>query len=316
MSRRDAILRAVAGGLQPPAIDLTQFRRQGTRDERRIKVRGDTVAGALAFAALDQFEGQDGKPAPANDDAAQRLPGDPLAPLLTRLKYAGQFTKDPFEQAQLLLLRRYDSLGPTKQPKILFAVAGTALFEWVHDRCPKCRRGGARPKQPRPCHCAPRTESVSLSTADGRTITRSMIVTSPLAGCPTCKGLGRIFDKPKERLTGMRCVACRNTGRVEFRLKQRWELVNDYAREIGASIALDAFRSHWSVRYHHFIDVLRATDRRIVADLALGLERSYKRSTIADPRATGADPETHEPECEAVRPQDEALEGIARLENS
>lgn len=268
LSRRESKIVAIAGAVQAKSFDLTQYR-QRSLAERRLKVRGEDAAGALAFAAMDQYEGLDGLPTGANDPDATRLPGDPLTPLLLRLKYADQWAKDSFQRAQLILLHRYGGLSGAPS-ETLFAVAYAALAEWVHDPCPKCRGTSAGTQEPALClQCGQRRAEVGNG--------RWAIFGQPGAGCPKCGGLGRIFKEPKAR-RGMQCVACSNSGRVILHPKRRWRMVSEYlvaaqrARgERPRSLDYKTFLGYWQIRYERFLSVLRAADRRLVAGLELGL---------------------------------------------
>lgn len=267
-SRREAKIVGLSGGLQPKGMDLTQFVRRGIR-ERRLKVHGDDAAGALAFAALDM------------DEDGEKRPGDPLGPLLLRLKYASQPSKEAFQRAHLILLRRHGWLA-RRPSETMFAVAYAAIVEWVHDACPKCRGAKAKTLQPQPCLACGQER---IEVANGR----SEILGQPTPGCGKCGGSGRIFGKAKAS-RGMACVACRNSGRVVFAAKRRWQLVSDYlataqkARgEEVKGIAFDTFQTYWQARYYRFMDALRAADQRLVANVDLTFRRVYSRATEATP---------------------------------
>jgi hypothetical protein len=134
VSRRENVLKATAGALQASSIDLTKLRRQSTRDPRRLKVRGDDAAGALAFAALDRTE------------KGELLRGDRLGPILLRLKYAEQHSRDLFQTAHIVLVHRHGGIFRRRPSLTTFALGYVAIFEWVHDPCPKCRgRASGKP---------------------------------------------------------------------------------------------------------------------------------------------------------------------------
>lgn len=286
-------IKAVAGALGPKNVDLTQFRRQAAGAGRALRLKGEDAAGALAFAALDRTD-------PETGEVAR---GDPLPGLLLRLKYANQFSKGPFGDALLILLRRHGGMR-RRRSATLTAIASVALFEWVHDRCQKCR--GARPgsSKPRPCpECGTLKETVAVMNPDTgefhdeerimdparvRTAAvggKDLSVSSPGANpyCGKCKGLARIFATGPERRGGVRCTSCRGTGVLAFPTKHRWRLVNDYLRSLPRPLAqplsLDGFRETWATRYYRFLDILRAVDKRLVADIDLGLKPSDNRAT-------------------------------------
>lgn len=117
-------IKAVAGALQPKALDLTKYARARSASRERVapQLRGDDAAGALAFAAAD----------------------DPLPGLLLRLKYAEQRSPDIFKQAQLILLGRYGGTAQRDTSAMMAACAAGALFEWTHDGNPLPQKGPRR----------------------------------------------------------------------------------------------------------------------------------------------------------------------------
>lgn len=299
MSRREAVLKATAGALNPKGLDLTKYRQRGAR-ERAISVRADEAAGALAFAQLDRYEDAAGRAVAWDDPSGVRMPGDSFPALLLRLKYADQLSRGLLRSAHVALVHHYGGLSVARS-ETLAAVGLVALSEWLFDRCPKCRPSTGGVKQPRPClACGQRREG-------------SVIVGQPTPGCRECRGLGRIFEAP-QRPRGMLCVSCRNSGRVTFKPKRRWRMVSEYLveqrrarNERPEGLAYDSFLSNWQERYWRFLDVLRATDQRIVAGLDFGFGHSHNRSIDSgreekqqadslDERAEGDCPTAHEPE--------------------
>ena len=281
---RESILKSVASALQPESLDLTQFARArvASLEVPVRRIRADDAAGALAFAALDQFE-IDGEAVAANEEGAVRLPGDPLLPLLLRLKYADQMSRDIFNRAHLLLVNRHGGLD-RRESETLFAVAFVALFEWVNDSCPTCRgkRHGVKVSLCTGCRPSPETCARSVSRRDER----GAVDFSPAPGCPKCKGMGRIFQPPKAP-RGLRCVSCHNTGRKNLLPRRRGQLVSEYlvdaqrARgEVPRGISTKSFHGHWAKVYHAFLDVLRSADRRLVEYVDLREKSAHHRGSV------------------------------------
>lgn len=287
LSRRERLIKGAAGALQPKSHDLTQYRRQSAR-ERRVRVRSEDAAGALAFAATDRV---------LKDEQTY---GDPLASLLLRLKYAEQFSKTLFTQAHLILLDRYGGLA-TKKSLMMSAIAFMALFEWCHDECPRgCRGRRAGARDPLPCPvCKPTTpkdeygydkptarrEVVEITRTDGSRIEREIATSTPSSGCSKCNGTG-VVPRPAPKSKGVKCSKCGNTGHMEWRHKARWAFVTrhfaDLQREYGLepiTISYDSFRSHWLQRYYHFLDILEGVDRKIAAGIDFGVSPSDNRAT-------------------------------------
>lgn len=130
-------MKAAAGALQPSNLDLTQYARArvASREREARKMRGEDAAGALGFSALGWRDGP--------EDDAEHHEGDPLTPLLIRLKYAGQANRQSFTRALELLLFRH---APEGKPisRSAYSIALAALFEWIYNECPKCRGPEAR----------------------------------------------------------------------------------------------------------------------------------------------------------------------------
>lgn len=276
MSRREAVIKATAAALQPKALDLTKYRQRSARDST-IAVKAEDAAGALAFAALDREDG----------------PGDTLRPLLLRLKYAQQRARPLFIRCLMLLLERH-GYDPRKPSEVFYAVGLVALFEWLNDACPRCR--SPKPKGPRvtPCPACRAVERENVTARfttrelerDGRVIQKPVAVQEAAAGCPRCKGMGRIFTEDKRPRGGMRCVTCQNTGRQRYRMKQRWQLVSEFLgdaqaarREQRRGIDYAVFRDRWEPAYVRLVDYLRRCDRSIVEGLDLRVEASNMRDT-------------------------------------
>lgn len=114
-------IKAVAGALGPKSLDLTQYRRRSTREGRKLTVRSEDAAGALAYSARE----------------------DALGAALLRFKYADQRNQRAFTSALTLLLRRH-GWDPIRPSVVMHACAVAALFEWAHDQCPKCRTSKKR----------------------------------------------------------------------------------------------------------------------------------------------------------------------------
>lgn len=315
---------AIAGAVQAKSFDLTQYR-QRSLAERRVKVRAEDAAGALAFASMDQYKGLDGKPTGVGAAGAERLQGDRLAPLLLRLKYAAQPSKEAFQRAHLILLRRHGWLA-RRPSETMFAVAYAAILEWVHDACPECRVRSAGAQEPQPCEaCQPREvgrgpvrmwgRHAEVDTAKGP---RLAVTSSPKPGCPKCWGFGSIPAKEKKS-RGMACTKCGNSGRVKFEAKDRWRLVTDYLATAHAArgepfkgLDYETFIHHWQRRYYRFMDALQAADRQIVANIDLAFRRGYSRGTEETPIEIEDVPIDPSPRTEAPS-NNKIAEGVAVL---
>lgn len=237
---REARIKAVAGGLQPKGLDLTQFQRHHGR--RPTKLRAADADGVLGFAGADVAQKD------ARGNTIETFYGDALATALLRLKYADQRSRESFTRAVEILVHRHGGLARKRSEMVRFC-AIAAVFEWVHDACPKCR--GRREAQ------------------------------------------ARKMKKPNVAERGIRCIACRGTGRIHTdgrpgaKRKDRWLYVNDLVvtlqKERGqprTGIGLQVFLSHWMQRYEDFLEILRRTDRTIAAGLDLGFQPSKMRPTV------------------------------------
>ena len=298
MSYRDARVKATVSGLQPASLDLTKFARsRSARFSSTVaarKVPMDSAAGALAYAALDRYEDDQGKPTGADDPTAMRRPGDPLASLLLRLKYSGQRSPDLFKQARLLLVHRHCGLEgkPTDRHH---AVAAAALFEWMHDDCARCR--GARRIKTRPCpaHCDRGRVSYG-GLRQGLVADRTLVIDAAMAAgamgeeawlevrrgqCQACGGRGYQLARPVDP-RGMLCSYCGNSGRSDLKPKKRYTLMLQsglLGRADRASLDYEAFRTYWQRHYWRLLDVLRVADRfRVGQGLDFGLFHSQNRS--------------------------------------
>lgn len=158
MSRREAVVKAVASAIQPDSLDLTQFRQRSARDtatraQRELqRLRREDAAAALAYSALQSEE----------------VVTDPLASPLLRMKYAGDWNRELFRDAHRKLLERFTGARGaalwSKVSETLYACATAALFEWLHDHCPKCRFHGKSRKGSR-CPSCRNSGRISLTTA-------------------------------------------------------------------------------------------------------------------------------------------------------
>lgn len=294
---REAKLKAIASALQPESLDLTQYARaRAPSRERELRVRADEAAGALAYAALPQYQDANGKPLAANDAAAIEVPGDPLAVLLLRLKYAESQDRDVFDRARALLMHRHGGLF-RRGRETLNAVAQVALFEWVNDACPTCR-GKRHGVKVGPCGvCRPPLQGENGDGSERSPWRRSAerhggreaAVLGPAPGCPKCRGMGRLFQDTKPG-KGMKCLSCHSTGRKNLTPKQRGRMVNEriaslqLARGVEKPFQLshEAFIGHWHPRLYHFLDVLRATDRRLVQHVDICYAPRHPRAIETD----------------------------------
>jgi hypothetical protein len=294
MTGREKAIKAVAGALQPDSLDLTKYRQRGIREGRTLHVRKEEAAGALAFAAQDrEVDGRATK-------------GDTLAPLLLRLKYVDQHSKETFQKAHLILLRRH-GWSRRKPSETMWAVAMVAIFEWVHDQCPECR--GNRPNQavPTPCEACGQARERDGKIARGvhGNLVNGAHRIEPRPGCVKCGGMGRIFKEVRAG-RGMLCASCGNSGRSHFPPKERHRLVADYlatsAKVRGRELRefrYDAFKP-WLPKYQRFLDALRAADKTIAAGIDLGMRPSHNRvhqgesqeeEDIDDPEAARPSPQ-------------------------
>lgn len=116
MSRREDLKRATISALQPRSPRLHQLRQTATRDSIPV-LAPEEAAGALAYAALDA--------------------GTDIRPRLLRLK-VDPMDRAGFEAVVSQLLEQHGFRAARPNP-MLYAVVHVALFEWLHDACPKCR---------------------------------------------------------------------------------------------------------------------------------------------------------------------------------
>lgn len=285
---REARLKATAAALNPRGLDLTQFRQRSSREES-LKVREDSAAGALAFAALDRFEDAKGRAVAADNPAGARHPGDPLAALLVRLKYGRHFSRPVFVEAVQRLIERHGGARESPTPAIRDAVAAAALFEWIHDACPRCR--GARGAQLEPCpdRCdrgrvgrGGLRERLQVKRRRNRkdwrhpSIDQAMLLGAMpeeawlgvnFGPCPTCAGVGYRIRKTEQK-RGMQCSHCSNSGVVEFSPRKRFALV---ATSPGAGkLTYRQFLNNWHKLYYRLLEALQFDDRRISQDLVFG----------------------------------------------
>jgi hypothetical protein len=296
----ESAVKATAAGLQPKSLDLTALARArvASRVESTRRVANDEAAYVLGFSVADLYI-QD-----------EWVAGAPLAAVLLRLKYADQFSLACFATAHRLLVQGYGNSvsGICREPQTMAIVAQAALVEWLQDSCPKCRGGEAGQVKARRCTetgCAPgRIESEPVPYRDpwgepyrdreGNVLERDWVAYSPLKGCVKCGGVGRVFSAPKEA-RGIRCLSCHGKGRVIFKHRRRYRLVNELMiaaeRARGAKpqgMKLSSF-TYWSAHYEHFLGVLRAMDRQMGAGLAFGARANVRRDERLGVKGVDAD---------------------------
>lgn len=265
-------------------MDLTKFRQKSITDRSRT-LSSEQAAGAMGFAAND-WENKDEKSAMFGDSGS----GNPLAPILLRLKYADDRSSMAFVRAQILLFNRTVTDPRKRASQTLYAVTRAALFEWVHDACSKCRVRKAGAPKAQPClACGQFRETVPWLQG-----TREVVLGHPDKECTKCFGIGRIFPKIKDP-KGMRCAACGNTGRHALASRQRWKLVTKY---LPGGLDYRIFANRWMKTYQKFLDVLRAEDKRIANSIDIQLTRLDNADT--EPR----------PEKEDIAPSDESDSGV------
>lgn len=278
MSRGEAKVKVIAGALQPKGLDLTQFQKHHGR--RPQKMNAADADGVLTFAGSDFPESPDG----------EMTYGDPLPGYLLRLKYADQHSKELFVKAVEILIRRHGLA--TKRSEMMRCIATTAVFEWVHDACPECRKSSKKRPALTPCPlCAP----TKVKTASGEEIVgrissvetkngeRRVVTSGARPGCPRCHGMGSILPAIT-RAKGIRCLSCRGSGRVGFKRKRRWSLVNDLMLgfqdqrgQLPDGIGLEVFLSHWHPKYEAFLTTLRLADSHMGLGLDLGFRARASR---------------------------------------
>lgn len=298
---RSSRIKATSGALNPRGLDFTKFRQRGSREGRRLNVRSDDAAGALAFVALDRYEDTKGDPVAANDPAGMRRPGDPLAALLVRLKYAEHFSNAIFVDATKELVARYSGFARHDvTERMRDAVAAAALFEWIHDACPRCRRvkpartvvrcpagcdrgavgrGGLRERL-RPSRrkrrpkdwIHPDIEQALISGA----LRDEVWLPVPEGCCATCSGRGFLVSKA-QRPKGMHCSLCHNSGVVALKAPKRFDLVA--LSPLAGGMKRKDF-TRWHPIYYKFIDALRALDRRMASTIDFGLYASQGRDLL------------------------------------
>lgn len=280
MSRREAKVIAVAGALQAKSFDLTKYR-QRSLAERRLTLRPEVAAGMLAFGAMNVTD--------AHGDVRR---GDPLPGLLLELKVASHVNLDRYTRALALLVHRHGGL--MKDADTVRAVAGGALFEWLNDQCSQCRGAREGSRQPRACRCTPLVDQNSVGgryyevqSAKGPI---QALTSRPEPGCPKCRGTGRVFSEAKER-RGMLCAHCGNSGRIDFKARDRWLFVSDHLKQMQRAqgetpkgIKRDQFSQHWMRRYMRFLDVLREIERRLGTGLDMGWEANMIQPIEPDPQ--------------------------------
>ena len=299
-NRRDKVVKAIAGALQPKNLDLTQFARARSADpsalERQFKVRSEDAAGALAYATKERVI------------KGKLEPGDRLPGLLLQLKYAKKMSRETFNQAHLILLERHGGLG-RHLSLMVWAIGAAAIFEWINDACPKCRGRSRGAQQVQPCLDCGQTRVAK--TINGQDLPRPVVVGQPSPGCPKCKGMGRIFTMREEHQR-VRCGACNNSGRLAYRRKQRYTLVNDYLFHArGRGIVMQGFFDHWLPCYWNFLDVLQRVDRDIALGIDLGFNPDDNRPTGPERYAadTSVAPATAEPGDEELPANSETRTG-------
>lgn len=308
MSRRDSVIKGIAAALQPDSLDLTQYAparsvsAESAGHDREVRVRGEMAAGALAFTGMPWKE----DPLDHDDDA---IPGNPLFAALLRLKYAEHRGNAAWQGTLELLLREH--WDRKRASTLMEACARAALFEWVHDACPDCR--GKKTPIGRTCRQCVRgyVESGGLrrSFRYPRTATEEALMLGALHGevwvtrhtvCGKCNGRYLLPMKEREG-KGLKCTKCWNSGRVTFRMSQRWALVSEYVvarekREIqewkrrhraGArgepkvqGLDFKVFASRWHTKYCRFIDILRKADKDLAGPIDIQLYRLQNADTV------------------------------------
>lgn len=311
MSRRDGVLKGLSAALQPKNLDLTKFARDRVGDTGgRVVTRNmssEDAAGALGFAAMDWLE---------DPDDLETKPGDPLVTALIRLKYAEHRRQAFFGRALQLLVDRGIGEYEHRPSGTMNAVAAGALFEWVNDDCPRCRgaKGGA-PKVTACPVCKPTTpehpkfkgEHKPLGRREEIPTTKGYKIAARAGaqnGCPKCRGLGRIFRKPKKG-RGMRCIPCGSSGRRTFKPWERWRVVHEIllqpqredlqrwkrlkapkppAPRITGRLSQEAFTKQWLKFYDDFITILRKADKRAHVSIDTQVSRMENADTVPDAR--------------------------------
>lgn len=279
MSRKDAVMKATAGALQPQGFDLAQLRQRSMADGPALKMKPETAAGAFAFAAQDW------------DDDGETVVGNPLTGIMLRIKFANQRSAEMLIKGAHALLRfhfnRETERDPGRArrtpPAIFNALALVAIFEWCHDACPKCRDKHPRPIQAEPCDLCQREDkegrglkgNVREDLIGGKWVRFRSVAARP--GCPKCKGMGRIFvgARSERRGKGVVCAACGNRGRRYFDVKTRWKLVNEARGEGVAWLDFGVFRDRWNGRYIQLLRTLRAIDKKIAQTVDIQISRSH-----------------------------------------
>jgi hypothetical protein len=255
MSRREPIVKATISALQPKGLDLSKY--QKTR-ERQVNLRPEDASGALAFAACDvEVDGE-------------VMRGDTLRPRLLRLK-ASPSSGAFFQEALHDFLHRH-GFKRTRPVPMLYATGLVALFEWMYDACPKCRKDRRGAPKPRLClDCGQRNVKVQRRQADGSVRDETIVEGQPTAGCGKCHGLGRIFPKD-DAPRGMVCVTCQNSGRLAFKGSVRRSLVDEMHRDMmGRPMDHDAWSRVWIKRYWQLLDDLRSIDEIIAGNMNVRL---------------------------------------------
>jgi hypothetical protein len=255
MSRREPIVKATISALQPKGLDLSKY--QKTR-ERQVNLRPEDASGALAFAACDvEVDGE-------------VMRGDTLRPRLLRLK-ASPSSGAFFQEALHDFLRRHGFKSSRPVP-MLYATGLVALFEWMYDACPKCRKERQGSPKPRTCECVNRTEERRYRHGPKQPWGyRKVKVGARLSGCGKCHGLGRIFPKD-DAPRGMVCVTCQNSGRLAFKGSVRRSLVDEMHRDMmGRPMDHDAWSRVWIKRYWQLLDDLRSIDEIIAGNMNVRL---------------------------------------------
>ena len=275
--RRNAILKAAAGALQPESFDLTRF--QQRYDEEPVRAKRHDLLGAIAYA---------GQPWGPEWD---RHEGVPLAPFLLTLKYAKLHSADAFQRAALILQRRVMATKPRKRaPDIVVAICQAAVFEWVHDAC-RCREGrgperAAVLRRLARLEADERAEAAREMSAEERRVRREKFAERRAAMRPK---IASLFE-PGEGARGIRCVHCGNSGRKTFTTKQRWRLVGQRLREIVTArgepwTGLDyrLFAVRWGRLSQKAVEDLRRVDKKIAEALDVQLHFRENRDTDSAP---------------------------------
>jgi hypothetical protein len=137
MSRREILIKATVGAMQPANFDLTKLRKRIAGTDEPIPARPHDLLAALAFSAM-----------PSSSIEGDRIPGQGLRALALRIKYAGHGGPDLYRNAAKLLITRATAKNERRASLKAQALAMVAIYEWAHSACPACRTHPARAENP------------------------------------------------------------------------------------------------------------------------------------------------------------------------